>query len=158
MSEWDNDIYSVYVIGRAASEEVAKSPVMKPHTLTGPVKVGITGNLNSRLSTIQTACPFRIALAWTFDCPTKGIAQDIERCFHQTQKANRQHGEWFSFEPIQAVHLLCIAYRTLLRTRATKLTPYDYEAILNFAGVLTVENRYQLLTPEEAADGSHPHH
>jgi hypothetical protein len=116
--------------------------------LTGPVKVGISKNVNARLSTIQTSCPQRIELAYVFECPNRGIARDIERSFHDTQAENRSHGEWFNFEPVQAIHLLCIAFRAALTHNLTG--PKVMDAALDCCGVYWAEKRFNLAVPTGA--------
>lgn len=112
-----------------------------------PVKVGVSNSPNLRLQTIQTACPFKVDYVYELACPSKDIAMEIERCFHDTQTKFRLHGEWFDLDPIAAVHLLCIAYRTLLGIK-TNYSKEDLETILHFAGVLHAEKRWGLCIPQ----------
>jgi hypothetical protein len=110
-----------------------------------PVKVGISDNPENRLSTIQTACPFKIDLAWVFEVLNREVAREIELSFHQTQKHARMYGEWFDFAPVKAIHLLCVSYRTMLEVQGV-----DSEiamACLDKAGVLTAERRWSLCVP-----------
>ena len=113
--------------------------------LTSPVKVGISKNVAKRLSNIQTASPFPVKLAYAFALPDNRIARDIERAFHEMQKGQRTHGEWFEYEPIQAVHILCICLRTSLECNIA-----DHAVIaaaLELSGVLAAEQRFNLAIP-----------
>lgn len=117
--------------------------------LTKPVKVGISRNVDGRLSTVQTACPFKIDMAYVFECPNREIAEYLERSFHDTQKSACLHGEWFDYEPVEAIHLLCIGYRVMLElTCSDQKTRSDS---LECAGVLWAEKRFGLEEPTDRA-------
>jgi hypothetical protein len=116
--------------------------------MTAPVKVGISRDVNSRLATIQTSCPYKIDLAYVFECPDRDIARYIEQSFHETQQHKRTHGEWFDFEPVQAIHLLCIAFRTAFIHNVTD--PQTVEAALDLCGVRWAERRFNLAVPTGA--------
>lgn len=64
----------------------------------GPVKIGITIALRSRLSTIQTGCPFPIEILYWRILPNREIALDIEQCIHQVWEEKRLNGEWFDID------------------------------------------------------------
>lgn len=133
MIEDKDDTCWVYIFSRVNDED------NKP---CAPVKVGITRNFDSRLATIQTACPFLITDFWVFECPNREWAADLERCFHETQAKARLHGEWFDYHPIVALQLLCMAYRTLAdaRIKDEKLREWG----LDRAGVFWAEKRFGL--------------
>lgn len=116
--------------------------------LTGPVKVGISKSVNARLATIQTSCPQPIDLAYVFECPNRDIARYIEESFHDTQKEKRTHGEWFNFEPVEAIHLLCIAFRAAFLHNLTD--PELADEALELCGVHWAEKRFHLVVPTEA--------
>lgn len=134
----DFDEYWVYVFAKESADG-----------LTSPVKVGISKDPNKRVESIQTACPFKIRMAYVFECPNKEWAAKLERCFHDTQASSRAHGEWFHFEPVIAIHLLCLAYRSLLDHHIKNRREIDL--YLNKAGVLTAERRWHLATPTAVA-------
>ena len=117
--------------------------------LVGPVKVGISNNVNARLSTIQTSCPMPIDMAYVFECPNKQIARSIERSFHDTQRDKRTHGEWFAFEPVVAIHLLCLAFRAALEHNVDDKSLVD--AALDLSGVYWAEKRFNLAVPHGAS-------
>lgn len=95
-----SDHAHVYIIAR-----------MKGNRPTRPVKVGISSNPDKRLASLQTANPFPLVLLTTFYCPTRGMAKELEACFHETQSNRRLSGEWFDIAPIEAVELLCMNFR-----------------------------------------------
>ena len=117
--------------------------------LTGPVKVGISKNVNARLATIQTSCPQPIELAYVFECPDRDIARAIELSFHEVQKDKRTHGEWFRFEPLEAIHLLCLAFRAALEHHMGD-DPELVETCLSVCGVHWAEKRFNLAVPRGA--------
>lgn len=113
--------------------------------LTGPVKVGISKDVDRRLGETRTYCPHPIDIAYVFECPNKAIARDIEKSFHVTQCTACTHGEWFDFEPVHAIHLLCIAFRAALQHNIDDLEILD--ASLDCAGVYWAEKRFNLAVP-----------
>lgn len=129
-----DDPHHVYVFARVGEDG-----------MTSPVKVGISREANGRMATVQTSCPFKIDLAYVFEVPSRTIALELETAFHVTQKHKRTHGEWFDFEPVEAIHLLCIGIRTLLE-RFTEDKSL-HEAALDCAGVLWAEKRFNLAVP-----------
>lgn len=115
--------------------------------MTSPVKVGISRDANARLATVQTSCPFKIDLAYVFELPNRTMALELERAFHVTQKGKRTHGEWFEFEPVEAIHLLCIALRTFVERFVTDKS--IHEDVLDCSGVLWAEKRFNLAIPSK---------
>jgi hypothetical protein len=67
----------------------------------GPVKVGITRNLSSRLSSIKTGSAFPITYFNTWEM-LDGCAEFIEEAFHALQKDHKLFGEWYDLTPRQA--------------------------------------------------------
>lgn len=57
------------------------------------IKIGISTVLKKRMSNIQTACPFDLAVWQTIRTP---IPELIERHMHQMMAHCRARGEWFS--------------------------------------------------------------
>lgn len=117
---------------------------VKNNSLTGPVKIGISNQVESRLRSVQTACPFQIEIAFRFSCPIREIARGIELSFHKTQTGRHLYGEWFDYHPVDAIHLLCIAYRAAIIVHCE---PDIHEEIFDFAGVLAAEQRFGLPIP-----------
>lgn len=114
--------------------------------LAAPVKVGISENANVRLGTIQTACPFRIELAYVVSCFDRNIARALEMSFHNAQKDMQAYGEWFNIEPVRAINILCVAYRSYLLCVEPNKEIRDLT--LDFSGVLHAEKRWGFFVPE----------
>lgn len=60
---------------------------------SGPVKIGISRNVQSRLKTLQISCPEPLFVRLT----VRGTSED-ERGFHREFAAHRLSGEWFAPE------------------------------------------------------------
>lgn len=71
--------------------------------LAAPIKLGISNSPEKRLRALQTACPYPLALAAAFICPSDGMAADVERQFHRRHGDRRTSGEWFEIDPAYAV-------------------------------------------------------
>jgi hypothetical protein len=57
----------------------------------GPVKIGITNKLSSRLVSIQVSCPYKIRVVSVIS----NCTYQNERELHEKYKRFRIHGEWF---------------------------------------------------------------
>jgi len=73
---------SLYVIGRE----------------DGPVKIGISSDVGSRLTTIQTSCPFKVSLFHEETVASRQDALRHEREIHEVYAERRLHGEWFDMD------------------------------------------------------------
>lgn len=73
-----------------------------------PVKVGIAGNIESRLKQIRTATPFPVRLYNRFRFPDREIARLMESAFHKARADHRVHGEWFNIDPPAAFEMMCV--------------------------------------------------
>lgn len=94
----------VYIIGHMDRSGVVE----------GPVKVGITKSLGSRLASIQTGNWRRIQFCHVFNLEERHIAVEVERMFHDVNSDSRLSGEWFAMEPFTALKSLCgIVYTTI---------------------------------------------
>jgi len=62
----------------------------------GLFKIGITSNLKTRLSQIQTGNPHKVSLICTKVWSTKEIALFIEQSLHYKYRNLRLNGEWFN--------------------------------------------------------------
>lgn len=69
---------------------------------TGPVKIGVTRSLVSRLRSIQTCSPYRLSLYEWWDVGDADVAVLLERDAHAIMAPERLHGEWFNAEPEHA--------------------------------------------------------
>lgn len=136
----DVDHY-VYLIARRDGER-----------LVAPVKVGLTKDLGSRLASIQTACPFPVALVHSLRVPTRWMAREIENCFHSTQKHNRSHGEWFSMSPLDALSILLMQFHWHLDLNGVSEDIRDQVIEMVGAG----DAGMAIVKALRAADESHP--
>lgn len=96
----------VYIIGH-----LDRNGVME-----GPVKVGITKSLDSRLATIQTGNWRRVAFAQTFCMETRDLAREVEWMFHDVNSDCRLAGEWFDMAPFAALKSLCGIVYAIIET------------------------------------------
>lgn len=105
---------------------------------TSPVKIGISASPESRLLSIQTACPFPVRMICHLTAPSREIALAVEKCFHHTQKKHRLYGEWFDINPLHAVQLVVLAYRTMVEARVSSKDLH--QDIFEVSGVTEVQN------------------
>jgi predicted GIY-YIG superfamily endonuclease len=120
----------IYVIGR---EE-------------GPVKVGITSSLGSRLSAIQTGCHFKIEILHYRECADRSQALEHEGIFHDVYASHRLAGEWFDLEAVFAIEGVD--------------TSFDYEEHFSKEATRSWQAAELNIWPwagEDFYDGSHPH-
>lgn len=68
----------------------------------GPVKIGISNDVASRMKIFQMGCPFLLKVLMTFD----GVKFEKESEFHRLFRSSRIHGEWFSEAIIPALRAL----------------------------------------------------
>ena len=61
----------------------------------GPVKIGMTCDVERRISESQTFCPATLYLLAKMPCESKESARTRERMFHQKFRALKVRGEWF---------------------------------------------------------------
>jgi len=59
-------------------------------------KIGITNNLNNRLSGLQTANPMKLNVYKHYEC---GVANYHESVLHKKYEKNNVQGEWFNLHP-----------------------------------------------------------
>lgn len=62
----------------------------------GPVKIGITNNVDSRLASLQTATPVPLVLEHSFQAKNARAASKVEQRAHSKLSEFRLTGEWFS--------------------------------------------------------------
>ena len=107
--------------------------------LSGPVKVGVAENPTARLSGIQTGNPNKLAIAFSFWTPERGIALQLERSFHAVKSGHCLQGEWFDIEPLAAIQMMVINFEAIMHTQ--KL-PHDMrESIRELSGINAVRER-----------------
>jgi hypothetical protein len=72
-----------------------------------PCKIGITSNLTSRLSGIQTGNAKKLEIISAIPIPTRGLVQAIEQELHTHLADYRMVGEWFNVSPVDAAIGAC---------------------------------------------------
>lgn len=93
----------------------------RPHEPIGPVKIGITGNVQSRLAAVQTGCHQRLEVLAAFNLPDRDAARLVESELHRLGKNWRLEGEWFDIDPIIALEVACGVVRLFLDGRSDEL-------------------------------------
>jgi transposase len=63
-----------------------------------PVKVGYTSDIDTRISNLQTCCPYKLKLIMTIPCESKSMAAKLERFLHNRLKRGTMQGEWFRWD------------------------------------------------------------
>ena len=92
----DYSIHFVYIIS-AIENDV---PV-------APCKIGITSNLVSRLSGIQTGNHKKLEIISAIPIPSREVVCAIESALHEHFSEFRLHGEWFDVCPVDAAIGIC---------------------------------------------------
>jgi predicted GIY-YIG superfamily endonuclease len=69
----------------------------------GPVKIGVTISLESRLATLQTGCPFQIEILHYRLICSRGLALKHEQVIHRVYLEKRLRGEWFDMDSDQGI-------------------------------------------------------
>lgn len=100
---------------------------------TAPIKVGITHNLNNRISSIRTHCPNKVEVAFAFRFASRHDALLVEKMCHRDLRRWHRSGEWFDAHPVAGVSLAA-AVVELVFGRAPLCTP-AHEAELDALGV-----------------------
>ena len=112
-------------------------------SLEGPVKVGISRAIGSRIASIQTGNPKKVALVFACVLPSADMARVVERHFHEDHQNYRLEGEWFDMTPHHA--MLDLFIRPLARTSEdhpdTGMAPFN----------AAVERFMAILPPDEEA-------
>src|SRR4051812_18350249 len=108
--------------------------VAKPGEDRGPVKIGITGNVDARFCALQTASPYPLQLVHVFTAPDAQCARGVERAFHEIQAKHRTHGEWFDLSPVVAVQIMCLNLEVMFKFRC-KFTADEIEVAREMSGV-----------------------
>ena len=67
---------------------------------TGPVKIGHTSNLTSRLRSLQGGCADKLSVCREIPCESVDHAIEVEKHLHAMFAAHRKSGEWFSADAL----------------------------------------------------------
>src|SRR5688572_30552615 len=89
----------VYIISRILNGQLSQ-----------PVKIGVSDTPVLRLRELQTGSPHPLVIVRAFRCPSRPVANEIEKDMHRRLKEDCENGEWFNIDPIQAV--VCLALLT----------------------------------------------
>ncbi|MCP4325189.1 MAG: GIY-YIG nuclease family protein [Alteromonadales bacterium] len=60
-----------------------------------PVKIGVTSDIESRVSSLQTGNPYQLDCKAFIPCSNKEQAYRLESFFHRQFRKSRMIGEWF---------------------------------------------------------------
>ena len=60
-----------------------------------PVKIGVTSDIENRISALQTGNPYKLFCKAFIPCNNKDQAYRLESFFHHQFRKNRMVGEWF---------------------------------------------------------------
>lgn len=63
---------------------------------TGPVKVGVASDPESRLASLQIGCPYELKLLGTVLCRDRAEALRLESVLHEEMASINVRGEWFA--------------------------------------------------------------
>lgn len=121
--------------------------VAKPGEPLGPVKIGITSNVNSRFRNLQTACPYPLKLIHVFTAPNAECAVRVEEAFHTTQKRHRTKGEWFNLSPIIALQLMCLNLEVIFKFLC-KFNDEEIQSAREMSGVATALAKFPAFAAE----------
>jgi predicted GIY-YIG superfamily endonuclease len=61
----------------------------------GFIKIGVAKEVQSRLDTMQTGCPYKLELLASIKCVSRKQAYELEGRLHRLFKNKRVRGEWF---------------------------------------------------------------
>lgn len=61
----------------------------------GYIKIGVAKEVQSRLDTMQTGCPYKLELLAAIKCVSRKQAYELEGKLHRLFKAKHIRGEWF---------------------------------------------------------------
>ena len=92
-------------------------------------KIGITRNLKSRLSSLQTGSPWRLTVEHLVATGCEKIARSVEHSAHRKLADKALIGEWFNVKPATAASLIDQIYKNTTSGPAPMLPvkPVDEE-------------------------------
>jgi hypothetical protein len=102
----------------------------------GLYKIGITGNLSTRLAQIRSASAFPIELVAVWETPVL-VARSFESLIHEKYSYCRTHGEWFKLEADDVAQMLAVRNWVVPavlvippRTKNLRLHPFHVEELI----------------------------
>ena len=78
---------------------------------SGPIKIGVANDVDSRLMTLQTANPSKLTAIAKIGCKSKTDAYMLEKDLHRKFSHLRQKGEWFNPRLIKKLKDICDEYK-----------------------------------------------
>lgn len=63
------------------------------------IKIGVTDNIENRLTNLNTGNHEPLNLLWQIDCPSRNKAEETEQSLHSFFKDYHIKGEWFKNSP-----------------------------------------------------------
>jgi hypothetical protein len=110
-----SDIHYLYVIS-----------AIENNVPVAPCKIGLTSNLVSRLSGIQTGSPKKLEIISFIRVPVRKLVQAIEQEIHEYFSEFRLVGEWFDLCPVDAAIGVCtMAHEAFMAIIPDKTQAYD---------------------------------
>lgn len=73
---------------------------------SSPVKVGVTSDIERRVSSLQTGNPYQLICKAFIPCDSKEQSYRLESFFHRQFRKNRMVGEWFRLHHVDMKMLL----------------------------------------------------
>jgi len=70
--------------------------------IDGPIKIGFTNNLDTRLRAIQTGNPLPVKIHHFIKFDNENDMRKAEKTLHETLRHIRKKGEWFDLSPDNA--------------------------------------------------------
>lgn len=113
----------------------------------GPVKIGVASDIKRRMAAIQTSCPYKIYLVHSFEFPSREMALQVERMFHDVQASWRTSGEWFSIAPKEALFLMSMGIDAAFSVHMPDFK--DIETVRELCGVTSAYEKLSACSSSE---------
>lgn len=78
---------------------------------SGPIKIGITNSLFSRLSSLQTGSFLQLWLLYAMPCIDRDHALKHEKIIHDVLEENKIIGEWFNLTAPEAIEAIQTSFQ-----------------------------------------------
>ena len=89
-------------------------------------KIGVAGNVESRLAALQTGNPYQLSLESCYEFDNASI---VEQCLHQKFSTKNESGEWFSLDKadLQQFEQICNLLNGKKSTETVAISKEDTE-------------------------------
>lgn len=81
---------------------------------TSPSKIGVSKHPKSRLSSLNSGSPVKLALFHQFGVPDEDCAYGLEKAILLVHKDKRMNGEWLDMEPAKLFHSMVLNINAML--------------------------------------------